>query len=270
MEIIIPAYNCIDTIGDTLDSLVAQTNKNFTVMVVDDHSTQDIRSIIKNYQDKLNIKYIRNDKNIGCGMTRQRGMDETTADYIAFLDSDDVLLPDAVDIWTREIEKNHPEVIFSLYIHKKDNETLTYTATPLHVCHGKVYNMEFLRQYNIRESEAVKCADDLYLNLQAFDLANKVSILFECTYIYVDNINSVTHQEGFTTRGAKEIQIIPDIVSEHISLFKGCPLKNYKALERKIRKDLFVFTLQRARNMIINPNYIKNYGGIKNENHNSV
>lgn len=70
MEIIIPAYNCMDTIKKALDSLVEQTNKNFTVLVIDDCSTQPIVSIIGLYKEKLNIRYIRNSCNVGCGMSR--------------------------------------------------------------------------------------------------------------------------------------------------------------------------------------------------------
>ena len=248
MEIIIPAYNCTETIGRTLDSLVDQTNKSFTVLVVDDCSTQDIHSIIENYTNKLNIRYIRNDNNVGCGMTRQRGIDETTADYIAFLDSDDKLLPEAVDIWTREIKKSNPEVIYSPWLFDDGKRIFKTSFYPLHMCHGKVYNVEFLKKYNIGESEIIKCNDDLYLNLQVFDLANNVSILSEYTYVYIDNVNSVTHQDGFTTRGNQERQIALDLASKHISLFKDNPLEKYLELERKLRENLFTL----RKNSIIN------------------
>jgi glycosyltransferase involved in cell wall biosynthesis len=235
VEVIIPAYNCKETIDRTLDSLVDQINKNFTVLVVDDCSTQDIRSIVENYKNKLNIRYVRNNCNVGCGMSRQRGIDETTADYIAFLDSDDVLLPNAIDTWLHEIENKRPEVLYSRWFAKWGSRILKGAFYPLHMCHGKVYSVEFLKKYNIAESEAVKCNDDLYLNLQAFDLATNISIVNEPTYIYINNKNSVTHQDGFAERGAREREMVISMASNHIKLFKDNPLEQYKRLEESLR-----------------------------------
>ena len=229
MEIIMPAYNCADTIGRALDSLVNQTNQNFTVLIIDDCSSQDIYSIIKQYQDKLNIRYIRNETNVGCGMSRQRGIDETTADYIAFLDSDDQLLPDAIDLWLREIEDRHPDAIYSPWIRMLSYMTIKQLPHPLGMCHGKVYNVEFLRKYDIMESPEIKCKDDLYLNLQVFDLAKNVSILKTSTYLYIDNKSSVTKQRWFAIRCMEEAKIIDDLVSKHIAFFKDNPLEQYRA-----------------------------------------
>ena len=97
INVIIPAYNCSKTIGKTLSSLVAQTDSNFEVIVIDDSSTEDIKSIIDSYSDKLNIIYIRNEKNLGCGMTRQVGIDNATQKFITFLDSDDMFMPYTVE-----------------------------------------------------------------------------------------------------------------------------------------------------------------------------
>ena len=235
MEIIIPAYNCLETISRTLDSLVEQTNKCFTVLIIDDCSTQDIYSIIESYKNKLNIRYLRNSCNIGCGMTRQRGIDETAADYIAFLDSDDILLPNAIDIWLHEIENSHPEVLYSRWLGKFGNRILRGAFYPLHMCHGKVYNVEFLKKYNISESDVIKCNDDLYLNLQVFDLATNIAIVNEPTYIYINNKNSLTHQYGFAERGAYEREIAISMASNHIKLFKDNTLDQYKHLEKLLR-----------------------------------
>ena len=71
IDVIIPAYNCTKTLDRTMGSLVAQFNKNFKVIVVDDCSTEDIKSIVEQYAHLLDIKYVRNEKNMKCGMSRQ-------------------------------------------------------------------------------------------------------------------------------------------------------------------------------------------------------
>jgi glycosyltransferase involved in cell wall biosynthesis len=239
MEIIMPAYNCVETLGAALDSLVCQTNQNFTVLIVDDCSSQDIYSIIQSYQDKLNIRYIRNEKNVGCGMTRQRGIDETTADYIAFLDADDQLLPDAVDVWLKEIDTNHPDAIYSPWIRDMGFLTLTKFAGPLGMCHGKVYNVDFLRKYDIQESPEIRCKDDYYLNIQVFCLAKNVSVLDTYTYIYLDNAKSVTKQLWFLERHGYEEKVTEGMALSQVARFKETTIEPYRALEAKICRDVF-------------------------------
>jgi glycosyltransferase involved in cell wall biosynthesis len=170
LEIIIPAYNCETTLKRTLNSLVAQTNKAFTVLLVDDCSTQDIRTIADDYKDKLSIQYVRNTENVGCGMTRQKGIDETKADYITFLDADDILLPNAIDLWLNEINQTKPEVIYSPFFFFT-KECISIRQNGFFMCHGKVYNVNFLKKYDICETPEVLCVDDAYLNWQVFDLA---------------------------------------------------------------------------------------------------
>ena len=70
IDVIIPAYNCEKTLARTLSSLVAQTDSDFHTIVVDDCSTQDIKSIVNDFSKQLNITYIRNEANMGCGMSR--------------------------------------------------------------------------------------------------------------------------------------------------------------------------------------------------------
>ena len=63
INVIIPAYNCSKTLGRTLASLVAQTDQNFEVIIIDDCSTENIKNIIDDYNNKLKIIYIRNENN---------------------------------------------------------------------------------------------------------------------------------------------------------------------------------------------------------------
>ena len=92
INVIIPAYNCSKTLGRTLASLVAQTDQNFEVIIVDDCSTENIKNIIDDYSNKLKIIYIRNKKNIGCGMSRKVGFDNATQKFIIFLDLDECFM----------------------------------------------------------------------------------------------------------------------------------------------------------------------------------
>ena len=234
IEIIIPAYNCISTLDRTLDSLQNQSNKNFTVLIIDDCSTQDLCSVIERYKDTLSIQYLRNEKNMGVGMTRQKGIDETKAEYIAFLDADDILLSNAIDDWNKEIKNNEPDVIYSpfIYVWMGGCQIKDY----FWMCHGKVYKTSFLRQYDIRESEQVKCIDDGYLNWQAFDLAKKVSLLTAPTYVQIYTKGSVTDSKEFSKKAVEDVALAKKMASKQISRFKNNPFYNYEQFYSKVKE----------------------------------
>lgn len=168
INVIIPAYNCSATLDRTLGSLVAQTDKDFITTIVDDCSTENLVPIIDRYKDILNIRYIRNPENVGCGMSRQVGIDNTDQKFITFLDSDDMFMPYAVETFNSVVKAN-PDIE---YLHTQfyeqlefDGETTLCLRTDNYTaCHGKLYNVESLKKYNIRNSPEVIWADDSYFN----------------------------------------------------------------------------------------------------------
>ena len=198
INVIIPAYNCHSTLGRTLSSLVAQTDTNFEVIIVDDCSTEDIKSIVDDYTNKLNIIYIRNEQNLGCGMTRQVGIDNATQRFITFLDSDDMFMPYTVETFNSIIEANPDTEYLHSYFYEQiiiDNNPAVflwkdnYTA-----CHGKLYNVELIRKYGIRNSHLVKWADDSFFNSMCSELMN-MSIISIPTVLWTNNKNSIMRKQ---------------------------------------------------------------------------
>jgi len=91
IDVIIPAYNAHNTIGNTLLSLAKQINKDcLSVYIVDDGSTYGYDDIIKSYETLLNINVITI-KNSGPGKARQVGIESSHNEYIVFIDADDYL-----------------------------------------------------------------------------------------------------------------------------------------------------------------------------------
>lgn len=190
IEIIIPAYNCSKTLNKTLSSLECQTDSNFLVHVIDDNSTEDLSSIISSHQT-LNIRTTKNKTNLGCGMTRQVGIDNTTADYIAFLDSDDVLMPYSVEVWRKMAENNKDIDVFHSYFYEQKNDEILLHQNGFTWCHGKLYKVNFIKKWDIRNNPEVKLADDSYFNSICFELG-KMNVIQLPMYFWIDNKNSIT------------------------------------------------------------------------------
>ena len=91
VSIITPVYNSQDYLEETILSVLNQTYSNWELLLINDCSTDNSYEIIKKYLEKdKRIKYLKNDKNSGPAITRNRGIKEAKGEYIAFLDSDDL------------------------------------------------------------------------------------------------------------------------------------------------------------------------------------
>ena len=198
INVIIPAYNCRTTLGRTLSSLVAQTDPNFEVIVVDDCSIEDLKSIVDDYRNKLNIIYIRNEQNLGCGMSRQVGIDNATQKFITFLDSDDMFMPYTVETFNSIIEANPDTEYLHSYFYEQiviDNNPAIYLWKDNYTaCHGKLYNVELIKKYGIRNSPLVKWADDSFFNSMCSELMN-MSIINVPTVLWTNNKNSIMRRQ---------------------------------------------------------------------------
>ena len=198
INVIIPAYNCSATIGRTLSSLVAQTDIDFEVIVVDDCSTEDIKAIIDDYKNKLNIIYIRNKENLGCGMSRQVGIDNATQKFITFLDSDDMFMPYTVETFNSIIATNPDTEYLHTYFYEQliidDSPALYLHEDNYTACHGKLYNVELVKELGIINSPQVKYADDAFFNSMCSELMN-MSIIRIPTMIWVNNPDSILRRK---------------------------------------------------------------------------
>jgi len=102
ISIIIPTYNYAQYICEAIESVLNQTYKDFEIIVVDDGSTDNTKEVIKPYLNK--IKYIYQ-QNSGPSSARNRGIKEAKGEYIAFLDADDIWLPQKLELQIKFMEK---------------------------------------------------------------------------------------------------------------------------------------------------------------------
>ena len=97
VSVIVPVYNTGRYLAQCLDSIVTQTHRNLEIIVVDDGSTDDSPAIIKRYEKDLRVKAIRQ-ANGGLSVARNSGLEISTGQYVGFIDSDDTIQPDMIEV----------------------------------------------------------------------------------------------------------------------------------------------------------------------------
>jgi glycosyltransferase involved in cell wall biosynthesis len=107
VSVIIPTYNRAYILSEALESVFAQTFDDYEVIVVDDGSTDNTAEIIKRFSDSR-LRYIKKE-NGGCGSAYNVGIRDSRAEYIAFLDSDDLWKPAKLECQVFFLDQ-HPEI----------------------------------------------------------------------------------------------------------------------------------------------------------------
>lgn len=105
-SIIIPLYNKAKYICKSIDSVLGQSFGDFEIIVVDDGSTDDSKSIVQNHYKHLDNLSIITQTNAGPAAARNTGVENASGDWVLFLDADDLMLPDALSIFHSLIKKN--------------------------------------------------------------------------------------------------------------------------------------------------------------------
>ncbi|MGO5013585.1 glycosyltransferase family 2 protein [Niallia sp. Sow4_A1] len=107
ISVVIPTYNRASIILRTLDSVFAQTYKNYEVIVVDDASIDDTENVIKNIKNNR-VKFIKHEYNMNGSKARNTGILKSSGEYIAFLDSDDEWKPTKLEEQISHIMNTYP------------------------------------------------------------------------------------------------------------------------------------------------------------------
>ena len=113
ISVIIPTYNRAHFLREAIDSVLTQTYKNLELIVVDDGSTDNTSEIIRKFTDKR-IDYICEGHG-GTSAARNRGIRKANGSYIAFLDSDDIWLPEKIEKQLKIFQESklNPGVVYT-------------------------------------------------------------------------------------------------------------------------------------------------------------
>lgn len=126
VSIITPSYNTAKFIGETIRSVQAQTYPNWEMIIVDDCSTDNTDEVVAEYQKAdERIRYFKNEKNSGAAVSRNKALREAKGRWMAFLDSDDLWVPEKLEKQLEFMARNGYHFSYTEYRETDDNSAET-------------------------------------------------------------------------------------------------------------------------------------------------
>lgn len=162
-SVIVPVYNRIGEVEDLLESLNAQSCKDFEVVIVEDGSTEPCLDVVNRYSTSLSIQYYHKG-NEGRSIARNYGMEKAKGEYFIFFDSDCVIPPQYFEVLSEKLKANYvdcfggPDAAHDSFtdIQKAINYSMTAFLTTGGIRGGKVQLEKFVpRTFNMGYSRQV-------------------------------------------------------------------------------------------------------------------
>lgn len=256
ITVIVPVYNVEHYLDKCLDSVIKQTYKNIEIIVVNDGSTDSSGAICQEYARKDNrIIYIEKE-NGGLSDARNVGLDKMTGSYVTFIDSDDWVESDYVEVLYDKLIEYQADVSVGNYYSYNEDEKLFYFHMSADSYYEKVYDNVSIFE-NLYESKEMKnfalisacgklykaklfdyirfdkgkLGEDGYFNQKIYLLVEKIVYINQGLYAYRQRNGSITK-----TWTEKWMHAIVDAMSERITLLAnmGYPLEEHLAVYRQM------------------------------------
>lgn len=218
LSIIVPVYNAEKYLSVFLDSLIPAQNGDFEVLLVDDGSSDSGPEIAAGYAAAYPFIRVERQANAGPAAARNRGIEHTDGKYIAFMDSDDTVLPASLRRMIDAVKAHDAEMWISDFCRVADNGyvmdkvyQIKDTAEPI-LDRGYmdeflsapdcvwnvwrcVFSRDFLNGNALRFIEGVNLAEDLEFMVRALSCAEKVAFFHNPYYRYRVNYgNTLTRR----------------------------------------------------------------------------
>lgn len=205
VSIIVPIYNAEKYISACIESALNQTYENIELVLINDGSPDNSLKIVTEYAQNNSNIILRSTENKGVCAARNLGISLASGEYIMFLDSDDLLIENAVEILYNDIKENNADIAVGAvavdYIKKEPNLVVWDGLNGLEKCIlddentysscGKIYNKFFLE--DVRFIEGRKIHEDAFFVFECFSKRPKITINNSIVYLYTRNENSASN-----------------------------------------------------------------------------
>lgn len=192
VSIIMPSWNTEKFIAESIQSVINQTYTNWELIIVDDCSTDHTDDVVASFHDDR-IRYYHNQKNSGAALTRNKALREARGEWIAFLDSDDLWMPEKLEHQIKFMDKYDYCLSYTEYekIDEDSNPINIYVSGPESVNKRKMYNYDYIGQltmmysakvFGLIQIKDIKKNNDYAIRLQLYKKPRT------CAYLLKENL----------------------------------------------------------------------------------
>lgn len=247
VSVIIPVYNVENYIGRCIESVINQTFSDIEIILIDDCSTDNSYSIIKEYAEKDDrIIALHHDGNHGPMVARRLGDKVARGHYITYCDGDDVLPNTSLENLYEAALSSNADIVSGNYAYVKVNgetlikgNTLNYGQNSeallksllrcemSHILCSKLFKSCLLKDYDYEVLDHMKNAEDGYIFYQIAINAKKIIQLPNVVYYYMQNTNSSSQRRlnddsiyNICLFNVKRISVVSRFPSLNVDLHK--------------------------------------------------
>ena len=256
ITVIVPVYNVENYLNKCLDSLINQTYKNLEIIVINDGSTDNSGEICQEYAQKDNRIIYVEQENGGLSDARNAGLERMTGSYVTFVDSDDWVEPNYVEVLHNKLIGYQADIAIGNYYSYNEDEAMYYFHVNSESYYEKLYDniSIFENLYDAKQMKSFslisawgklykaelfdyirfdkgKLDEDGYINQKLYLLVQKVIYINQGLYAYRQRSGSITK-----TWTEKWMHALVDAMSERITLLANMnyPLEKHLAVYRQM------------------------------------
>lgn len=227
--VIVPVYNVENYLKTCLDSIMDQTFRDYEVIVIDDGSTDSSSSICDNYLSHNNVTIIHQE-NHGLPQTRQLGLERAQGEYINFIDADDWLDENHLEVRYKRLKDSGIEMLWSAYHNHKyessyvDTPSLSISSPELLILRyqnkissyvwNNTYQRKFLERNNIHFGRYT-IGEDYFFITQVFYYVRHIAFDECATYHYRYNPQSLTNKRTKESRIKYYCEVLGNLKDEN-------------------------------------------------------
>ena len=209
VSIIVPVYNAEQRLPACIESILAQSFRDFELILINDGSPDGCLEICRRYERQDSRVRVLDQAIAGVSRTRNRGIENARGEYVEFVDSDDCIAPDMVEKLVKALESAHADLAVCGILRRfpDHEETITplisgtvevsrlqeqyptvFSNFALHSPVNKLYRREKIREFF---SPALSFGEDCTFNLAYLRTAERIVFLQENLYYYLDSPTSL-------------------------------------------------------------------------------
>lgn len=208
ISVIVPVYKAESYLHRCVDSILAQTFSDFEVLLIDDGSPDKSGEICDEYALKDSRVRVFHKENGGVSSARNLGLDNAVGDFVMFVDSDDWIVSDCLELCIKEIFENELDALQFGFVQVWNDSKSYRIKNGTYILSGKqylqtrnfnvavwagVYKRNIIEEYNLRFPSQLKLAEDQIFTLSFFRYVQRIKYLEKSLYYYLQREDSAVH-----------------------------------------------------------------------------